>query len=295
MRNNFRQGKIFESYLRPLIFMAVFFVAAYLVFSVVSSSYVRDKLSAYGQVYIFFILYQSILHEFVVSFVIGVIYGFLGGFLVCRVKSIRTIDKKRLLLWVLPSLVLLFWYILWWVFPTSLIGQTPMVINVHRPYYQIILSFILGLMVAAPVLNETTWKRTILNAAVFFGTLIFLNFAFLTNVGDYSARYTLPEFIIAFLVYGGIGVLFGLVYSLSNESKKSGRWSVDWFRIVIWCTTSFALILYALIPLNSTEGIPVRVSTFLWIFIFGNTITTSIYKKTAESGSENILCTVNRG
>jgi len=259
--------------------MAVFFVVSYLVFSIVSSPYVRDKLFApEGMNNTFIMLYQSILHEFVVSFVIGVIYGFFG----CRVRITRAIDKKRLLLWALPGMVLLFWYILWWVFPASFIGQTPMMINVHRPYYQLILSFILGSMVAAPVKNDTTWRWAILNSAVFFGTLVFVNYAFLINVGDYIARYTLPEFFVAFLVYGGIGVLFGLLYSLPNESKKTGCWRVDWFRIIIWCTTSFVLILYSLIPFISTVGIPLRVSTFLLVFIFGNTITTSIYKKPVE-------------
>ena len=154
-----------------------------------------------------------------------------------------------------------------------------MTINIHRPYYQIILSFILGSMVITPVTGETASRRAILNSAVFFGTLIFVNLAFLVNVGNYDARYTLSEFFVAFSVYGGIGVLFGLLYSLSNESKKAGCWSVDWFRMVIWCATSFAFILYNLIPFNSIERIPLRISTLLWIFIFGNTITTSIYKK----------------
>ena len=279
MRNIFKQTKVFETWLRPLIFMAIFFFAAYLVFSFASSPYVRDRLFAYGLEHNFFILYSSILHEFVVSFVIGVIYGFLGS----RLKLKLTIDRKRLLFWVLPGLVLLFWYILWWVFPASLIGQTPMMINVNRQYYQIILSFILGFLIVTPAFNETPWRQTLLNSAVFFGTLIFANLAFLMNVGNYGARYTLPEFSVAFSVYGGIGVLFGLVYSLSSESKKPGFWSVDWFRIVIWCTTSFAFILYNLIPFNSIEGIPLRLSTLLWIFIFGNTITTSIYKKSKSN------------
>ena len=275
MRNIFRQAKLFETCLRPLIFMAIFFVAAHLVLSFASSSYVRDKLFAYSMEHNFFILYSYILHQFVVSFVIGVIYGFLGS----RVTRERTINKKILLVWVLPGIVLLFWYIAWWAFPTSFIGQAPMMINVHRPYYQIILSFILGFIMATPAFNETTWRRAILNSAVFFSTLIFANLAFLMNVGNYGARFTLPEFFIVFAVYGGIGVLFGLLYSLSKESKKTGSWCVDWFRIIIWCTTSFALILYKLIPLIGIEGMRIQVSALLWMFIFGNTITTSIYKK----------------
>jgi len=290
-KNNSRN----KGFLLALALVTVFYIIVKVLFEIVNginlSEFADQNKYDSGLV----IFYRMLIRLSVVSIVAGFLYGFLYKINSIQNKIKHTFDSKKIIIWALPCAILAGWHIVWVLFSISTnVPPPPFYLqgsNVMTPPFHFLLLYILGYVIATSLEKGIFWRWCILKSAVFFIISItaVVMFQMFGGAVTYGLRPAFSEYFVAFAIYGGIGALFGFIYYLSGESKKSGVWNIDWFKLIIWGAPSFVFILLDVIFQIEAGGSMIKYSSLLWMFIFGNTITTSFYKKNTAV-NDDVAC-----
>ena len=281
----------YKHYIITLILVILFYVAAKLLFEVIYNinAIELQNQSKYGSAAIVFDrIYLRYSFELIAA---GVLYGLLGriskpGQILIKIPF----DVRKYILWVLPCSILFLWHAVWWFFSRSVAVPYPPYHSLMRsdfpmPHLHVFLLLLFGYMIVTPLFHMHPKRLKFLWPAAFFIISIVAAMAFDRSMENNAlvSRYSLSEYFMLFAIYSGIGVIFGFTYCIAGKLKMPGVWAIDWYRIIIWCGSSFAFILYDGLAHLNLEGGVIRFSTLLWMFIFGNSITTSINKKDKDT------------
>jgi len=220
------------------------------------------------------------IRNLIVLVLVGILYGILsnlGNFKQRKRKF--SLDARKLIIWVIPGLILVLWHIIWAAFqiefyPFYIIGER----NIFMPSFLAIMLFIIGYIVSSSFFKRETKCRGILWPIAFTSIMAASIVVFQYHIGFPVAYYTPAGFFLVFALYGGIGILFGAMYNISDESKKVGQWNLDLSKLIAWSAFSFAVLIYTVVVHLDTPTGLIRNSSIQLMFIFGNSIVTSFYK-----------------
>ena len=145
--------------------------------------------------------------------------------------------------------------------------------------------------------NDSLSKKyylTLVKAAAFF---LIMNLAFkyvsgalnseLVDPGEYAvgADILSKSYIWSTILFIATGVLYSL---LSRTKKpggnrvKTGAWRIDWVRLIALCASVLYFLWRHDISHPGGLGISIKGYSLILMFIFGDTIATSFYKKAAD-------------
>ena len=212
----------------------------------------------------------------------GVIYGLISNISDFGYRRVSYSFKiRRVCCWVLPGVFLGLWHVVWLRFPEIqppffLLGER----NIITPLYMTFVFFITGYIIISSIFQREVQRWDIWRSVAFFVLLIIVFVASQRFVvGFSSVRHALVEYAPLFVLCSGFGVLFGFMYHLVWEIKKTGQWSVNWSKLIVWSAFTIGVALCtAIIDFNTYNGL-IRESTLLLLFTLGIAATTSFYKK----------------
>jgi hypothetical protein len=277
-------------FFKALICAVIYYLGSKLLFEIFGYFHINsimmvaesDSVSVFLVIVIYF-------REIIVVFLPGVLYSSLNH--ICYLESDKfrlSLNIRWLLLWALPSAVLILWYIVWWFFYPQIVFPILMVNSyiIMIPPSIAVMQFILGYVFFASLFQKNTQYRSIVRPIVFFAIMIVAFLFFNLFVGFPVQNYTSSEYFLMFVLLVGLGAFFGYTYYLSGESQKTGKWVVNWGNLIGWCTFCIGFLIYTVIMHLDTYRGQMRASTILLMFILGNAIITSLYKKnTREVGN----------
>lgn len=294
--NNDSRGK---QYLFTLVQVALFFLIMNLVFKYTSDALNAELLNPDKFDKGLNILYKIYISGTAITIATGVLYCLLsrtkrpGG---NRTKAAS--GRWELLIWIVPCVFFAGWHVMSILPPSFLAFDVPYPpqnrtgVNFWMPSFQAILLLLLGYTIAARSFQRDVWRWHILRAAIFFtvsfiATMGFQSICSTVEFGGFlhnGPRYTQLGYFFIFVIYCGIGALFGLMHYLSYESKNPGTWRIEWLRLIAWCAVAFYFLWQHDLLHPGVSGISIKWYSLILMFIFGNTITTSFDKKAADEG-----------
>ena len=281
-----------KSFFLTLICVVVYYGISMLLVEAVKSIVGNELISQFENDSGLSILTRIYIRNLVIMVALGVLYGVFNSISNSGQRAPKMpFDIWGLLIWILPGGFLALWHIVWvWIGfenkirPVYLIGEH----NILMPPFLAIMLSIVGYIIATSFFRRETQRRRILRSVVCTAIIMTAYMLFQSFVGFPIIRYTIMEFFAVFVFCGGIGAFFGFMYCLLDEKQKPGSWAVDWIKMASWGIFSLGVLVYTVADyLYSPSGRIGELSMIL-MFIFGNTITTSFYKKIANGADANL-------
>jgi len=285
-----------KQYLLTLIQVAMFFLIMNLAFTYISNTLNSEMMNPSKDDDWMDILYKNYFWGSGLFIATGVLYSLFSRMKKSRGNRIKAaFGGWKLLMWILPCAFFVGWHAVSFFQPflaSFAVPYPPQIgsgFNISMPDFQVILLLLLGYTIIARSFQRDVGIGHILRAAIFFTVSLVATIEFhsVCRTAEFAGflhygglNYTQLGYFVTFVVYGGVGTLFGVMYYLSYESKNPGTWRIDWLRLIVWCAVAFYFLWQHDISHLGELGVSIKGYSLILMFIFGNTITTSFFKKT---------------